>query len=325
MQSEQEDQDGWNDATNTFSSANTINNEDCSMQNWGDEPPPSPELDEDPQLQRAEDPFDYTPWIAALPMPLVKEIEQRLRVNGLRLRKQLQTDLKRNPLMWDALRRPASFHNAHRSLAEMLVNIPQPDHSQFTELGDGHVHMSLATMEKYLYPTLYLMRYLHERGEKNLPGGIESMITYSIFAQGHMTRSRTMHDLSVLGNTVFPTGLDLDFQILDNKESAEGLCSQLRSTLKRLKEANDLPSYDKLVDGGQEMLDKRQEEVDSLLRLYTEQVTRDYHTSCLDKERLLMYAHLSQQHAIQNLELHGRLAESMDKSNLMIERWLDTT
>jgi hypothetical protein len=241
-------------------------------------------------------------------MPLVKEIEQGLRLNGLKLRKKIQADLKRNPLLWDALRRPASLHNAHRSLAEMLVNIPQPDHSQFTELGDGHVHMSLATMEKYLYPTLYLTRYMHERGANSLPGGIESMITYSFFAQGHITRSRTMHNLSVLRNTVFSAGLDLDFQIPDNKESAEGLCSQIRSTLKRLKEANDLPSYDKLVDGGQEMLDKRQEEIDSHLRLYTDQVTRDYHTSMLDKKRLLLYAHLSQQHAIQVLELHGRLA-----------------
>jgi hypothetical protein len=124
-------------------------------------------------------------------MPFTKEIEKGLPVNGLKLRKQIQADLKRNPLLWDALRRPASLHNAHRSLAEMLVNIPQPDHSQFTELGDGHVHMSLAIMEKYLYPTLYLMRYLHERGEKNLPGGIESMITYSFFAQGHMTQSKS--------------------------------------------------------------------------------------------------------------------------------------
>jgi hypothetical protein len=33
--------------------------------------------------------------------------------------------------------------------------------------------MSLATMEKYLYPTLYLMRYLHERGGKDLPEGID--------------------------------------------------------------------------------------------------------------------------------------------------------
>jgi hypothetical protein len=169
-------------------------------------------------------------------MPFVKEIEQGLRVNGLKLRKQIQADLKRNPLLWDALTRPASLHNAHRSLAEMRVNIPQPDHSQFTELGDGHVHMSLATMEKYIYPTLYLMRYLHERGSKCLSGGIESMITYSFFAQGHMTRSRTKHDLSVLRNTVFPTRLDLDFQIRDNKESVEGLCSRVLSTLKRLKE-----------------------------------------------------------------------------------------
>ncbi len=145
------------------------------------------------------------------------------------------------------------------------------------------------------------------------------MITYSFFAQGHMTQSRTAHDLSVLRNTVFPAGLDLDFQIRNNKDSAEGLCFQVRSTLKRLKEFNDLPSWEKLVDGGQEMLDKRQEEIDSLLKFYMDQVTRDYHTSMLDKERLLLYAHLSQQHAIQNLEFHGRLAESMDKSCLMIE------
>jgi hypothetical protein len=59
-----------------------------------------------------------------------------------------------------------------------------------------------------------------------------------------------MHDLSVLRNTVFPTGLDLHFQIQDNKESAEGLCSQLRTLLKRLKEASDLPSWHDLVDGG---------------------------------------------------------------------------
>jgi hypothetical protein len=161
-----QNQDGWDDATSTFPS------EDYSMKTWGDETNPdhheqqteeeSKSLEQLAQeyladierKQGAEDPFDYTPWIAALPMPLVKEIEQGLRVNGLKLRKQIQADLKRNPLMWDALRRPASFHNAHRSLAEMLVNIPQPDHSQFTELGDGHVHMSLATMEKYLYPTL---------------------------------------------------------------------------------------------------------------------------------------------------------------------------
>ncbi len=148
------------------------------------------------------------------------------------------------------------------------------------------------------------------------------MITYSFFAQGHLPQSRTMHDLSVLRNAVFPTGLDLHFQIQNNKESAEGLCSQLRSTLKRLKGVNDLPSWDKLVDGGQEMLDKRQEDINSLLKLYMDQATKDYHTSKLDKERLLLNAHLSQQQSIQVLELHGRLAESMDKSRLVIEKAL---
>jgi hypothetical protein len=131
-----------------------------------------------------------------------------------------------------------------------------------------------------------------------------------------------MHDLSVLRNTVFPTGLDLHFQIQDNKESAEGLWSQLRSSLKRLKEVNDLPSWDKLVDEGQKMLDKRQEDVDLLLKLYMDQAAKDYHNFKLDKEGLLLYAHLSQQQAIQVLELHGKLAESMDKSKLLIEKAL---
>jgi hypothetical protein len=53
-----------------------------------------------------------------------------------------------------------------------------------------------------------------------------------------------------------------------------------------------------------------------------DQATKDYHTSKLDKERLLLYAHLSQQQAIQVLELHGRLAESMDNSKLLIEKAL---
>ena len=122
MASEQ-GQDGWNDATNTFSS------EDYSMKTWGEEDPPQVEeaIGDDPETverlarqyledrereRGAEDPFDYTPWIAALLMPLVKEIEQGLRVNGLKLRKQIQADVKRNPLLWDALRRPASLYNA---------------------------------------------------------------------------------------------------------------------------------------------------------------------------------------------------------------------
>jgi hypothetical protein len=69
MASEQ-DQDGWNSATNTFSS------EDYSMKTWGEEEPPHPEetaeddhetvemlareyLEEREIRRGAEDPFDY--------------------------------------------------------------------------------------------------------------------------------------------------------------------------------------------------------------------------------------------------------------------------
>jgi hypothetical protein len=103
----------------------------------------------------------------------------------------------------------------------MLVNIPQLDHAQFTELGDGHVHMSLATMEKYLYPTLYLMHYLHERGENNLPGGIESMITYSFFAQGQsLPQSRTMHDL-ILRTEEYCFPYRIRFELSDTGQQRE--------------------------------------------------------------------------------------------------------
>jgi len=86
MASEQ-DQDGWNDATNTFRS------QDYTMKGtgWDDENTPQVEesTEDDPEstenLARkhlkerererdVEDPFDYNPWIAALPMPAVKEI-----------------------------------------------------------------------------------------------------------------------------------------------------------------------------------------------------------------------------------------------------------
>jgi hypothetical protein len=54
-----------------------------------------------------------------------------------------------------------------------------------------------------------------------------------------------------------------------------------------------------------------------------DQATKDYHAFKLDKEeRLILYAHLSQQQAIQVLELNGKLAESMDKSKLLIEKTL---
>jgi hypothetical protein len=100
MESEQ-GQDGWDEATNTLSSSCNFNNEDYSIKTLGDEE----NLEDPEEMQRRwaaeererEDPFNYTPWIAALPMPFTKEIEQGLRVSGLKLRKQIQADIKRNP------------------------------------------------------------------------------------------------------------------------------------------------------------------------------------------------------------------------------------
>jgi hypothetical protein len=89
-----------------------------------------------------------------------------LRHKGLELRKKLQADLKEHSENWKALKRPASLHSASLILAEMLVGIPHADRDQFHEIGDGHVYMPLAIMEKYLYPTLHLMRYLHEHTVK---------------------------------------------------------------------------------------------------------------------------------------------------------------
>ncbi len=73
----------------------------------------------------------------------------------------------------------------------MLIGIPHADRDQFHEIGDGHVYMPMAIMEKYLFPTLHLMRYLHENTAKNFPGGVESMLAYSFFLQGSQRTERS--------------------------------------------------------------------------------------------------------------------------------------
>ncbi len=47
-----------------------------------------------------------------------------------------------------------------------------------------------------------------------------------------------------------------------------------------------MPSIDKLENMTAESLDERQAEIDALLSLYTEQITKDYHACRLDEERL---------------------------------------
>jgi hypothetical protein len=81
----EQNQNGWDDATGTFPSTGISNHDDSNMQGWGDD-----DLPEDPEeIQRRwdteenQDPYDYTPWIAALPILSTKEMEQSLRVSGL--------------------------------------------------------------------------------------------------------------------------------------------------------------------------------------------------------------------------------------------------
>jgi hypothetical protein len=42
-----------------------------------------------------------------------------------------------------------------------------------------------------------------------------------------------------------------------------------------------------------ETLDERQAEIDALLHMYSEQISKDYQACRLDKERLILLSHLS--------------------------------
>jgi hypothetical protein len=244
-----------------------------------------------------------------------------LKVKGHDFRKKLQADLKEHPENWKALKRPASLHSASFILAEMLIGIPHADRDQFHEIGDGHMYMPLAVMKKYLFPTLHLMRFLHEHTAKGFPGGVESMMAYSFFLQGqNLPKNRTQHDLTVFRNSVLTSGDDIYQQLTVNVEVVDGLSAQMRSSLKRLQVACTLPSHETLVDMGQEWLDERQAEVEALLRLYLEQATNDFDAFRLEKEKIILLAHLSQQQSIEVLQLNMKLADLMEQSQVQIEQ-----
>ncbi len=143
-----------------------------------------------------ENPYDYMPYLVTHPKGSAKEIEAALRMRGLRLRKDLNQSLTQNPDNWKALNRPAPLQSASLRLAEMLRDIPQNDREQFYELGKGYVYMLLNIMEKYLYPTLRLMQFLHRNAGERLPAGVDTMMAYSFFQQGMgPPKNRTEYDL----------------------------------------------------------------------------------------------------------------------------------
>ncbi len=135
--------------------------------------------------QKLEDPYDFVPRVVTQTPGTIEDIQQKLRIGGLKLRKHYNESLKRNTEKWKALRAPASMQSVQRTLlSEMLLSVPDVDRTQFHELGDGSIMIPPAMMEKYLYPALCLMQYLLDKADKNLPtGGIDMMIVYSFFCQ----------------------------------------------------------------------------------------------------------------------------------------------
>ncbi len=62
----------------------------------------------------------------------------------------------------------------------------------------------------------------------------------------------------------------------------------------------------------QDQLDERQAGIDTLIKLYTDQVTRDYNMFCLQKEQLVLLSHLTQRQSIELLEVNHRLSQIID-------------
>ncbi len=83
-----------------------------------------------------------------------------------------------------------------------------------------------------------------------------------------------------------------------DKEVSEGLSIHLKATIRRLKKETTLPDYDHISDMNQDQLDERQAGIDTLIKLYTDQVTRDYHMFCLQKEQLVLLSHPTQRQSI---------------------------
>jgi hypothetical protein len=275
--------------------------------------------DDHEALSKSGDASFYDPHVPKPPRGSVEDIQHKLKTLGARLRREFNRSLLTEPQKWTALRRPASLHSAQRTLAEMLVSLPSEDQGHFYELGDGYVYMPLHAFEKFLYPTLRVMQYLHSnKGQYDyIPGGVESMMVYSYFHQGNGTPpNRTKRDLRVLRNTVFPTGSDLPDQLKTNAEVTEGISTHLRSTLRRLRELTTMPSIDKLGDMTAEQLDERQAEIDTLLGAYTEQISKDYQACRLDKERFILLSHLAQEQSIEILETHLHLTHVMESNQI---------
>ena len=242
-------------------------------------------------------------------------------MRDLQLRKDLNQSLSQNPEAWKALNRPAPLHSASLTLVEMLRDIPQNDREQFHELGEGFVYMPLNIMEKYLYPTLRLMQFLHRNAGERLPAGVDTMMAYSFFQQGMgPPKNRTQYDLEILRNTVSSSGDDLEDQLRNSSDAVDGLSNQLKKTLKKLEAICTLPNLFELAEMNQDEIDAKQAEIDTYLQLYKNQITIDYDAFKLQKERVIMLSHLAQRQSADNLDLNLRMIQIAQSNEIQINK-----
>ncbi len=120
-------------------------------------------VQEDAKMTIASEMFE--PYVASLWEPETHpyvhgtsaDLEQKLKLAGINLRRELLKASHGDFEAWSALVLPSSTHQSTRTLADMVVRLPKEDQAQFKPLGEANVVMPLRMMEKYLQPTIILM------------------------------------------------------------------------------------------------------------------------------------------------------------------------
>ncbi len=92
------------------------------------------------------------------------ELEQKLKLVGINLRREILKIAHDDIDAWTALVSPPSVHQVTRTLMDLIAHISKEDKEQFTPLGETDVVMPLRMMEKYLLPTIKIMEFIHEKG-----------------------------------------------------------------------------------------------------------------------------------------------------------------
>jgi hypothetical protein len=71
------------------------------------------------------------------------ELEQNLKLSGIKLRRELLMSAQNDFDSWATLMTPPSIHEASRTLTQMLLHLPTVDRDNFIPLGDNSVSMPL--------------------------------------------------------------------------------------------------------------------------------------------------------------------------------------